>query len=415
MTPFWVEELVDTVRLADACFLERAARGRMIVSKRNLALLDLIADSAEVLLQEAIGIAQIPAPPFGEAARSAYIAQRFRDAGLDNVATDDLGNVVGCLRGSGPRIMVVSHMDTVFPAGTALEPRIEGGSIFCPGIRDNSTAVANLISLAALARRVGWLPPCDLVLASSVGEEGLGDLRGMRRLMADWGERLDAVVAYDGDLGNVVHGGVGSLRYKVAYRAAGGHSFGAFGSPSAVHGLVAACARFCRIEVPKDPKTTFNIGTIQGGTSVNAIAEEAVALLDMRSVSPGELERLDAQALRIFEETAAEFDCRLMVEKVGDRPAGRIAADHPLASVAAEVLREMGYKPSFSSSSTDANVPLSLGIPAVCIGSSLGKGVHTLGESMEIGSVVPGLQQLVRLLSRIDEAVAVRPRAVGAR
>ena len=386
----------------------------MSESTSVLKLLDLIQNSAEILLQEAIGVATIPAPPFGETTRSAHIARRFSEVGLDDVAADDLGNVVGRLKGRGPRIMVVSHMDTVFPTGTVLQPRIENGSIFCPGIRDNSTAVANLISLAALAKQAGWVPPCDLVLASSVGEEGLGDLRGMRRLMADWGGRLDAVVAYDGDLGNVVHGGVGSLRYKVTYHAAGGHSFGAFGNPSAIHGLATACARFCRIEVPKDPKTTFNIGTIRGGTSVNAIAEEAFALIDMRSVSQTELDRLNAQALRIFEETAAEFDCRLELEKVGDRPAGSMPADHPLAATAAAVLRDMGREPKFSSSSTDANIPLSLDIPAICIGSSLGRGVHTLGESMEIASVVPGLQQLVRLLSRIDTAIAATAEVVSA-
>lgn len=386
----------------------------MSESASGLTLLDLIQNSAEILLQEAIGVATIPAPPFGETTRSAHIAKRFREVGLEDVAADDLGNVVGRLKGRGPRIMVVSHMDTVFPAGTVLQPRIENGSIFCPGIRDNSTAVANLISLAALAKQAGWLPPCDLVLASSVGEEGLGDLRGMRRLMADWGERLDAVVAYDGDLGNVVHGGVGSLRYRLTYHAAGGHSFGAFGNSSAIHGLAMACARFCQIAVPKEPKTTFNIGTIHGGTSVNAIAEEAVALIDMRSVSQAELDRLNAQALRIFEETAAEFDCRLELEKVGDRPAGHMPADHPLAATAAAVLREMGREPKFSSSSTDANIPLSLGIPAICIGSSLGRGVHTLGESMEIASVVPGLEQLVRLLSRLDTAIAATPAGVSA-
>lgn len=372
---------------------------------KQASLLNLIAQSGDLLLQEAIGVATIPAPPFAEAERSAHVARRFQEVGLEDVTADALGNVVGRKRGPGPRVMVVSHMDTVFPAGTALQPRIEDGSIYCPGIRDNSAAVANLISLASLAAQTDWQAPCDLILASSVGEEGLGDLRGMRRLMADWGGELDAVIAYDGDLGNVVYGGVGSERYRVTYRAAGGHSFAAFGNPSAIHGLATACARFCQIEVPKEPKTTFNIGTIQGGTSVNAIAEEAVALIDMRSVSQGVLDKLSAQALRIFEETASEFDCRVTLEKVGDRPAGSVPVDHPLVTTAAGVLEEMGYKPRFSASSTDANIPLSLGIPAICVGSSLGRGVHTIGESMEIASVVPGLQQLVRLLSRIDTAV----------
>lgn len=383
----------------------------MNTEEQQRKLLDLIDRSASDLLDEAVGIATIPAPPFGEAARSAHIAKRFREAGMADVAADELGNVVGRLKGDGPRIMVVSHMDTVFPAGTPLKPRIEGDSIFCPGIRDNSTAVANLISLARLAGATGWRPPCDLILASSVGEEGLGDLRGMRKLMADWGDRIDAVIAYDGDIGNVVHAGAGSRRYKVTYRAIGGHSFMDFGNPSAIHGLATACARFCKIKVPKDPKTTLNVGTIGGGSSVNAIAEEAAALIDMRSVSQGELDKLSTSALGIFESTAAEFGCKATLDKVGDRPGGSIPADHPLVLAAAGVLRDMGVTAELSASSTDANIPLSLGIPAVCVGSSRGSGVHTVGESLQISSIRPGLQQLVRLLSRLDStAVASRPR-----
>jgi acetylornithine deacetylase/succinyl-diaminopimelate desuccinylase-like protein len=372
-----------------------------VASGLNEAL-RLVERNASQLLDEAIGVARIPAPPFGEAERSAHVARRFREVGLTDVQADELGNVVGRRKGEGPRIMVVSHMDTVFPAGTPVEPRIEGDRVFGPGIRDNSTAVANLISLPRLLDEARLALPRDLILASSVGEEGLGDLRGMRKLMADWGGKLDAVVAYDGDLGKIVHGGVGSQRFKITYRATGGHSFEAFGNPSAVHGLVTACARFCRIKLPKNPKTTINVGTINGGTSVNAIAEEAVAVIDMRSVGQPELEQLAAEALAIFRDTAGEFECTVELEQVGNRPGGSIPADHPLVQAAVATVKSMGLEPRLGASSTDANIPLSLGIPAVCVGSSLGSRVHTVSESLLISSIVPGLQQLIRLLARLD-------------
>ncbi len=374
------------------------------------ALLKLSEQAAPQLLAEALELVRIPAPPFGEAARSAHIARRFNEVGLADVRADDLGNVVGRYPGRGPVVMVVSHMDTVFPPGTPVEPRIEGDRVFCPGIRDNTTAVANLINLARLLCETQAALPCDLILASSVGEEGLGDLRGMRRLMADWHDKIDAAVAYDGELGGVVHGGAGSQRFRITYRAPGGHSYAAFGNASAVHGLATACARFCQIPVPQDPKTTLNVGTLNGGTSVNAIAEEAVAVIDMRSVSQAELDTLAAAALAIFNTTATEFGCTAEVEQVGNRPGGNVPVDHPLVGAATGVLRTMGIEPRLSYSSTDANIPLSLGVPAICIGSSQGKGVHTVGESLYIPSILPGFQQLLRLLARLDDTVVANRR-----
>ncbi|OIV47669.1 hypothetical protein BK025_02360, partial [Sodalis sp. TME1] len=252
--------------------------------------------------------------------------------------------------------------------------------------------MANLISLARLLQESNLSLPCDLILASSVCEEGLGDLRGIRRLMATWGDKVDAVVAYDGDLGTLVYGGAGSKRYKITYRAEGGHSFSAFGNPSAVHGLAAACARFCQIPVPRDPKTTLNVGKFNGGVSVNVIAQEAVAVIDMRSVSQVELEKVASAARDIFQTTAQEFGCQHDIEQVGDRPGGGIDAAHPLIRTACDVLTAMGIIPNKTYSSTDANIPFSLDIPALSIGSSLGKGVHSVGESLHIPSMVPGLQ-----------------------
>lgn len=368
------------------------------------AALRAVAERAGELLSESIRIAEIPAPPFQEGERSAYIARRFREIGLQEVAVDDLCNVVGRRPGpeGAPRVMVVAHMDTVFPAGTDVKVRVEGDRAYGPGIRDNSSAVASLINLVQVLDESGLNLPCDLIVASSVGEEGLGDLRGVRRLMEDWGSKVDAVIAYDGGFGGVVHGGVGSRRVKVTYRAPGGHSFGDFGKPSAIHGLVAACQRFAQLPVPAEPKTTLNVGTITGGTSVNAIAEEASALLDMRSVGQAELEDLYARAIAIFEQTAAETGCTVELELVGNRPGGLIPSDHPLVRLAAGVIRDLGVEPRLSISSTDANIPLSLGIPAISIGAGNGGGVHTVKEYLLIPSLVPGLQQLVRVLAGLD-------------
>jgi tripeptide aminopeptidase len=368
--------------------------------------LDLTAERAAALLAESIAVTEIPAPPFEEAARSAFIARRFKEVGLQEVHVDAIGNVTGRRPGpsGSPRVMVVSHMDTVFPPGTDVKVRVEGDVAHAPGIRDNSSAVANLISLVGILDDSGLALPCDLTLAASVGEEGLGDLRGVRQLIADWEAKLDYVVAYDGEMGGLTHGGVASRRLRVTYTAPGGHSFGDFGNASAIHGLTAACHRFATMALPAEPKTTINVGTFHGGSSINAIAEKAEALIDMRSVGAAELQQVVDQALAIFKETATETGCEAQIETVGERPGGLIPKDHPLVVLAARVLQEMGKEPRYSISSTDANIPLSRGIPAICIGGGIGGGAHTLREYLNIPSLVPGLQQLIRLLARMDNA-----------
>lgn len=370
-------------------------------------LLAAVAARADELLAETIRIAEIPAPPFQEEARSAYVAERFRAIGLADVQVDQLGNVTGRRPGpaDGPTVMVVSHIDTVFPADTDVRVRVEGARAYGPGVSDNSMAVASLINLVGALDATGYALPCTLILAASVGEEGLGDLRGMRQLMADWQGKVDAVVVYDGNVGGVVWGGAGSRRLKVRYKAPGGHSFGDFGNPSAIHGLVTALARFAALPVPEEPKTTLNVGTIKGGTSINAIAEEAEALIDMRSVGAPELADLVSRAMRIFERTATELGCTAEITTVGDRPAGALRPNHPLIKLCVDVLTGMGIEPQLSVSSTDANIPFALGIPAICIGSGIGMGAHTLGEYLEIPSLVVGLQQLVRVLDRLDWSV----------
>lgn len=372
--------------------------------------LALTAERSALLLAESITLTEIPAPPFAEAARSAHIARRFERVGLAEVTVDAIGNVTGRRPGppGSPRVMVVSHMDTVFPTGTDVKVRIEGDVAHAPGIRDNSSAVANLISLVGILDDSGLALPCDLTLAASVGEEGLGDLRGVRQLMVDWEGKLDYVIAYDGEMGGLTHGGVASRRFKVTYTAPGGHSFGDFGNASAIHGLAAACHHFAALAVPSDPKTTLNVGTFHGGSSINAIAEQAEALIDMRSVDAEELQHLVDRAVAIFEQTAAETGCAVVLETVGERPGGTIPKDHPLVVLAARVITEMGKEPRYAISSTDANIPLSRGIPAICIGGGIGGGAHTLREYLDIPSLVPGLQQLIRILVSMDSATMGR-------
>lgn len=366
--------------------------------------LSLVADRADQLLTEAITIAEIPAPTFAEAERSAHIAKRFREIGLQDVTIDEMYNVTGRRPGpaGAPRVMVVAHMDTVHPIETDVKVRIEGDIAHGPGLRDNSTALSHLISMVPVLDEAGLELPCDLIVASSVGEEGIGDLRGVKKLMETWKEKLDAVLVVDGALGTVCWGGVGSRRLKVTYTTEGGHSFLEFGKPSALHGLATACARFAAIEVPSEPKTTLNVGTFQGGSSVNTIASEATAMIDMRSLDDGALETLFQQAMAIFEGTAKELNCTAKIDLVGNRPGGQLPLDHPMVRHCAETLEAMGVAPRLLAASSDANIPLSQGMTAVCIGLARGGGVHTLKEYLEVSSLVPGLQALIRVLAGLD-------------
>lgn len=366
--------------------------------------LNLVADRADQLLAEAVTIAEIPAPTFAEAERSAHIAKRFREIGLQDVTVDEIYNVTGRRPGpaGAPRVMVVAHMDTVHPIETDVKVRIEGDIAHGRGLRDNSTALSHVISMVPVMDEAGLELPCDLIVASSVGEEGIGDLRGVKKLMETWKGKLDAVLVVDGALGTVCWGGVGSRRLKVTYTTEGGHSFLEFGKPSALHGLATACARFAAIEVPAEPKTTLNVGTFQGGSSVNTIASEATAMIDMRSLDDKSLETLFNKAMAIFEGTAKEMNCTAKIDLVGNRPGGQLPQDHPMVRHCADSLQAMGIAPRLLAASSDANIPLSQGMTAVCIGLARGGGVHTLKEYLEVSSLVPGLQTLIRVLAGLD-------------
>lgn len=349
---------------------------------------------AERVLDLACAIQQIPAPTFHEHARARFVAEQFQGLGLADVAIDDLGNVYARRPGAGRSrpVLVTAHLDTVFPAETPLTLTRTAQHIHGPGVGDNSLAVAGLCGLIWALE--GETPPGDLWLAANVCEEGLGDLRGIRRVMERLGDQVKATVVLEGmALGEVYHGGIGVRRYRITARAEGGHSWLNFGRPSAIHALVRLAAQLTELSVPAAPKTTFNIGTLGGGTSINTIAREAWLELDLRSEDAATLRAL---AARVEALAAAHNRPGATIELaiVGDRPSGSLPREHPLVQAAARALSEAGYSAKFDSGSTDANLPLSQGRPCVCIGLTQGGNAHRPDEFIETAPLGKGLQAL---------------------
>jgi acetylornithine deacetylase/succinyl-diaminopimelate desuccinylase-like protein len=361
---------------------------------------DDFGDGSEIV-ETAIAIQQIPAPTFHESQRGHYVEQQMRDQGLADVTTDAIGNVYGRRAGRAgtPGLLIAAHLDTVFPSDTDLSVRREGSRIYGPGLGDNSLGVAALLHLARAMQRHDIASEGDIWFVANVGEEGLGDLRGMRAAVDKLQPRIAAAIALEGTVPDrVVHAGLGVRRYRVGAAAAGGHSWQNFGAPSAIHALVRLAAGLTQIEAPREPRSTFNIGTIEGGTSVNTIAQRAALLLDLRSVEPAALQRLIDQVEWIVAAAReAEPDVAFDIATVGDRPAGRIALDHPLARAAAAAYTAAGIRVTFDAASTDANIPLSRGIPAVCIGIGDGENAHRLDEYIEPARVPQGMRALLWL------------------
>ncbi len=357
----------------------------------------VVQSAADELLQETLAVTRIPSPTFAEAERAAYLAKRLKALGLQDVGHDDLHNVWGRLPGTegGPTLLLAAHTDTVFPAGTDVEPRFDGRFWRAPGIRDNSASVALTLLLPTMLDRAGIRLPGDLILSFPVGEEGLGDLRGIRALVRRFQDEIAAVCVVDGNLANLCHAGISVRRLEVTGRTRGGHSWGNFGTTSAIHALARMVARISRLEVPNHPKTTYNVGTFQGGTTVNTVAAEASMLIDLRSVDASALADLERQVRTILAAEARAFaDLDLAVKVVGDRPGGHIDSAHPVVQCAMAAYRRLGLEARLHPGSTDANIPLSLGIPACSFGVTTGGGVHTLDEYLDPTSLVPGMAAL---------------------
>lgn len=354
------------------------------------------------LVETAIAIQQIAAPTFDERARGAYVAERMRELGLADVAVDEVGNVYGRRAGQGqaPGLLIAAHLDTVFPAGTDLAVRREPGRVYGPGIGDNSLGVAALLHLAQALQAHSLPHEAEIWFVANVGEEGLGDLRGMRAAVDRLGGQVGRAIALEGTgPDRVIHAGLGVRRYKISAAAAGGHSWADFGAPSAVHALLRLGARLTQLEAQREPRSSFNVGVIEGGSSVNTIAERASLLLDLRAAAPAGLQSLIEQTERALAQArAADPAVAFTLETVGDRPAGRIPPTHPLVRAARAAYAAEGFEVKLEIASTDANIPLSRNIPAVCIGVGDGENQHRLDEYIEPARIPAGMRALLRLV-----------------
>ncbi len=374
------------------------------------------------LAQWQMEMARIAAPPFGEAARGAWLAERFREVGLDDVRIDDVGNVFGAHPGFmgygvGQRYVALSaHIDTVFPANTPLNIRQQGSRLYGPGVSDNGAGVAAMLGIAALLRAVRLRHALPFVFIGNVGEEGEGDLRGMRHIFSTprWKDSIAYSVVLDGaGADTIVAEALGSRRFEVIVRGPGGHSWSDFGAPNPIVILARAIETFTATPVPASPKTTFNIGVIRGGTSVNSIPESASMKVDIRSTSMAEMERLE-QTLRLAlnravedETMAAEMrsssqkrpgvNCEVVA--IGNRPAGELAVSARILHVIRAVDAQLNNAAQVQRASTDANIPLSLGLEAIAIGGGgSGGGAHTLQEWFDSNGRELGLKRILLTL-----------------
>jgi tripeptide aminopeptidase len=397
--------------------------------------------------QELVSIA---APPFGESRRAEWLAERFRELRLQQVEIDSVGNVLGYFPGNrspaGQRcVMLSAHIDTVFPLHTPLTPLLEHNRLEAPGACDNGAGVAGLLAMAAALESCGIELPCDLLFAGNVGEEGEGDLRGMRYLYgaSPWRERIVSNVVLDGaGCEVVVTQGLGSRRYLVTMKGPGGHSWTDAGTPNPIVVLSRAIAAMSEVALPASPRTTVNIGTIDGGSSVNSIPEFATARFDLRSLEAEQLVRLEVELHRAVEDAVLLANAsgrsthnkgtgggstsgrgssagpnsgsntsvgpvQFLIERIGDRPAGRLSDNSPLLEALHAVDRHLGIRTEQRVASTDANIPLSLGIPALSIGAGGdGGGIHTRAEWYDSSGRELALKRILLLLLLALDRVA---------
>ncbi len=354
----------------------------------------------------------IAAPPFGEQARAEWLRERFRELELEDPHIDEAGNAIGTRRGTDPgsqRALISAHIDTVFPAGTPVEPTLRGSRLTGPGACDNGAGVAAMLALAAAIRHASLETAQDVIFIGNVGEEGEGDLRGMRHIYRNGGEGIAAHLVLDGagDQTAVTHA-LGSQRWLVTVRGPGGHAWTDAGRPNPIVILSRAIQRFSEVALPETPRTTVNVGTIQGGTAINAIPEQAMARFDLRSTEREQLIRLEVELHRAVEDAVLAAnrgqrseakDVRSTIEKIGDRPAGRLTGDSALMDLLRAVDRHLAIRTEPRIASTDANIPLSLGVPAVSLGAGgEGGGIHTHAEWYDGRGRESALRRILLLL-----------------
>jgi len=386
---FLVMPILSTTKPARAA----AQTPKLTRNPAVLAALKILDATGNATTEEQIRITEIPAPTFSEAARGTYLAKLFSEAGL-KVTTDDVGNVIGERSGtSNAIVMVVAHLDTVFP-DTSVHVRRDGERLYAPGITDNGAGLVALVTLARAMRDAKIATADTILFVADVGEEGEGNLRGMRKLVDSYRGRLRYVIALDGAATDyVVTAALASRRVEVTISGPGGHSWSDFGSPNPIHAAARAIAQFVNTPLPESPRASFNVGEIQGGTSVNSIPASASFKVDLRSESDGEIAKLEAalrkavqaglsdemSAARSRNMSGKPLDVEFKV--LGVRPAGELPADSPLRAAAQAADDFLGNKSRNELSSTDANIPLSLGIPAIAMGAGgLSAGAHSTAE-----------------------------------
>lgn len=368
--------------------------------KHALAVLDRDHDR---LIAEIITLTEIPAPPFKEAARGKAYLDMLRASGLTDVEQDEEGNVMGLRRGTGggPLIAVAAHLDTVFPEGTDVKVRRDDTRLSAPGIGDDTRSLAVVLAMIRAMNEANIRTASDILFIGNVGEEGQGDLRGVKYLFTKgkYKDRIKMFISVDGAGGgaNITHGGVGSRRYRVTFKGPGGHSYGAFGLVSPAFAMSGAMQKFGKLAVPDKPKTTYSVGVVGGGTSVNSIPFETWMEIDMRSESRTELQKLDESFVSLISEavqeenkarSTAQGPVTADLKLIGDRPSGETPIASPIVQTAAASIRAAGGRPTFGWSSTDSNIPISLGIPAITVDSG-GRGgrAHALDEWISVDKV----------------------------
>jgi len=346
-------------------------------------------------IEQEVSVCEIPAPPFHEEARGQELKRLFTGLGLEDVRIDKAGNVIGVRpgRAAHPNLVFAAHLDTVFPEGTNVKVTREGTVLKGPGIGDDCRGLALMLSVIRCLREAHVETPGTITFVADVGEEGLGDLRGMKELFgATLKGQIDKFVSVDGTGLGVVNVGVGSYRYRVTFKGPGGHSYGAFGMANPIQAMGRAIAKIDALEVPSHPKTTFNVGRVGGGTSVNAIPYEAWMEVDMRSSDPAALKALDEKFNTAVKQAVQEENQRwnnrgavtVSPELVGIRPPGETPRSSPIVETALAVSRALGVEEVLREGSTDANVPMNLGIPAITIsGGGAGTGAHSLNETFD--------------------------------
>lgn len=358
-----------------------------------------LAGQYDQVIADLIRITETPAPPFKESKRAELFAAMLRDAGLTNITIDEEGNVLALRPGTqaGPVFVVSAHLDTVFPEGTPIKVSREGDRLMAPGIGDDSLGLASLLAWVRALEAGSIATQQPILFVATVGEEGPGDLRGVRYLFTKgaYKDRIGGFLSIDGaDAGRVVHAAVGSRRYRLAFKGPGGHSYGAFGIVNPMAAMAETVRGLYAIEVPSDPKTTYAASVVSGGTSVNSIPDQILLEVDMRSSDPVELASLE-QAMLAAAHAAVEREnatrsvapglVTLDPQLIGDRPAGTTPDEHPLVQDAVAAAQGAGFTPRLGASSTDSNIPMSLGIPALTIGTGAGGGrAHSLDEYLNI-------------------------------